>query len=194
MSGGRSPNIAASVHARLKNVGRKEKRDFNLLLIRYALERFLACLSHSIYRDEFVLKGALLFVAWENAVERPTRDLDLLRFGDPDIANLEQVFREICEVDVDPDGLVFDANTVKGSVIREGAIHDGVRMKVMAFLGNARTQVQVDVGFGDAVVPPPGAPRVPGPTRLQSTFGPRISTRIRHCREVSCDGHSRYDQ
>jgi hypothetical protein len=155
MSGDRSRNIAASVHARLKNVARKEKRDFNLLLIRYALERFLARLSYSAHRDEFVLKGALLFVAWEGAVERPTRDLDLLRFGDPDITGLEQIFGEICQVNVEPDGLIFDATTVKGSVIREGAIHDGVRMKFMAFLGNARTQVQVDVGFGDAVDPPP---------------------------------------
>jgi len=41
MSGNGPKNIAASVHARLKNVGRATKRDFNLLLIRYALERFL---------------------------------------------------------------------------------------------------------------------------------------------------------
>jgi hypothetical protein len=125
------------------------------LLIRYALERFLYRISRSEHRDNFVLKGALLFVAWENAVERPTRDLDLLTFADPDVAGLEQIFGEICQVDVEPDGLIFDATTVKGSVIREGAIHDGVRMKFMAFLGNARTQVQVDVGFGDAVDPPP---------------------------------------
>jgi predicted nucleotidyltransferase component of viral defense system len=155
MSGNGPKNIAASVHARLKNVGRATKRDFNLLLIRYALERFLYRISRSEHRDNFVLKGALLFVAWENAVERPTRDLDLLTFADPDVAGLEQVFREICGVDVEPDGLLFDSSTVSGSVIREGAIHDGVRMKLTARLGSARNQLQVDVGFGDAVVPPP---------------------------------------
>jgi hypothetical protein len=148
-------NIAASVHARLKNLGRETKRDFNILLIRYALERFLARLGSSKYQDDFVLKGALLFVAWENALERPTRDLDLLTFADPDIAGLEQIFREICCVDVKPDGLIFDPSTVSGSVIREGAIHDGVRMKFTARLGSALNQLQVDVGFGDAVVPPP---------------------------------------
>lgn len=155
MSGDGPVNIAASVHARLKNVGRDTKRDFNVLLIRYALERFLYRISRSEYCDSFVLKGALLFVAWENALERPTRDLDLLTFADPDIAGLEQVFREICCVDVKPDGLIFDPSTVSGSVIREGAIHDGVRMKFTARLGSARNQLQVDVGFGDAVVPPP---------------------------------------
>ena len=60
-----------------------------------------------------------------------------------------------CCVDVKPDGLIFDPSTVSGSVIREGAIHDGVRMKFTARLGSARNQLQVDVGFGDAVVPPP---------------------------------------
>ena len=155
MSGDGPVNLAASVHARLKNVGRDTKRDFNVLLIRYALERFLYRISRSDHRDSFVLKGALLFVAWENAVERPTRDLDLLTFADPDIAGVEQVFREICGVDVKPDGLLFDPSTVSGSVIREGAIHDGVRMTFTARLGSARNQLQVDVGFGDAVVPPP---------------------------------------
>jgi len=155
MSGDGPKNIAASVQARLKNVGRTTKRDFNLLLIRYALERFLYRISRSEHRDNFVLKGALLFVAWKNAVERPTRDLDLLTFADPDVAHLEKVFREICGVDVEPDGLLFDSSTVSGSVIREGAIHDGVRMKLTARLGSARNQLQVDVGFGDAVVPPP---------------------------------------
>jgi predicted nucleotidyltransferase component of viral defense system len=155
MSSDRPKNVAASVHARLKNLGRESKRDFNLLLVRYALERFLVRLSRSKYHDDFVLKGALVFVAWGNAIERPTRDLDLLTFADPDVGNLEKVFCEICGVDVEPDGLLFDSSTVRGSVIREGAIHDGVRMKFTARLGNARNQLQVDVGFGDAVVPPP---------------------------------------
>jgi len=49
-------NVAASVHARLLNVSRDTGEDFNLLLIRHALERFLYRLSRSKYRDQFVLK------------------------------------------------------------------------------------------------------------------------------------------
>ena len=154
-------NSAASVHARLLKRGREQKRDFNLLLIQYALERFLARLSHSSYKEQFVLKGALLFVAWEGAIERPTRDLDLLKYGDPDIAGLERVFREVCAVDVESDGMIFDPSTVRGSEIREGAMYDGVRMKFMAFLGNGRVPIQVDVGFGDAVQPSPKAIEFP---------------------------------
>ena len=35
--------------------------DFGLVLTKYGLERFLYRLAHSQYRDQFVLKGALLF-------------------------------------------------------------------------------------------------------------------------------------
>ncbi len=148
-------NVAASVHARLLNVARRKQEDFNLLLIRHALERFLYRLSQSHNNEDFVLKGASLFVAWHDATERPTRDLDLLAYGDPDISRLEQIFRNICSVDVEPDGVSFDPSTVHGFEIREGAIYDGVRINLVAALGNARTRVQIDIGFGDAVVPSP---------------------------------------
>lgn len=194
MSGDGPVNIAASVHARLKNVGRDTKRDFNVLLIRYALERFLYRISRSEYCDSFVLKGALLFVAWENALERPTRDLDLLTFADPDIAGLEQVFREICCVDVKPDGLIFDPSTVSGSVIREGAIHDGVRMKFTARLGSARNQLQVDVGFGDAVVPPPSRLDFPVLLDQDPPENSRVPAGSSGCREIPRDDYAGHDQ
>jgi predicted nucleotidyltransferase component of viral defense system len=167
MSRDQAANVAASVHALLRNLARESGENFNLLLIRHALERFLYRLSRSGYHDQFVLKGAFLFVAWESAVERPTRDLDLLAYGDPSIARLEEIFREVCGAEVEPDGLVFDPTTVQGAEIREGAIYDGVRMKFIAQLGNARTRIQVDIGFGDAVVPP--AEDIVYPTILDQT-------------------------
>ena len=53
-------NLAASVRQRLMNIARSQKEDFQLVLIRYALERLLYRLSQSEYRDVFVLKGAML--------------------------------------------------------------------------------------------------------------------------------------
>ena len=82
MSDAGQQNVAASVHARLRNLARETGNDFNLLLIRHALERFLFRLSRSRFHEQFVLKGAFLFVAWENAIARPTRDMDFLAFGD----------------------------------------------------------------------------------------------------------------
>lgn len=53
-------NLAASVRQRLKNCSTVQKEDFQSILTRYALERFLYRLSQSPYCDRFVLKGASL--------------------------------------------------------------------------------------------------------------------------------------
>jgi predicted nucleotidyltransferase component of viral defense system len=103
--------------------------------------------------DRFVLKGAMLFAVWTEQPHRATRDLDLLAFGDSDIPALEQVFQELCAVPVEPDGLEFDAASVRGALIRENQAYGGVRIELQAKLGVARAHLQVDVGFGDAVKP-----------------------------------------
>lgn len=54
---------AHSVRARLLNLAVKEKVPFELLAHRYAIERFLFRLQHSAFRQCFVLKGAMVFIA-----------------------------------------------------------------------------------------------------------------------------------
>ena len=147
-------NLPASIQSRLKNRARETGEEFQNLLTRFALERLLYRLSISRHRDTFVLKGAFLFLAWEGSVERPTRDLDLLAAGEPDIGRLEQIFRELCELEVVPDGVVFLADTVFGRMIREQGPYDGIRIRLEGRLGKARLHLQIDIGFGDAVVPP----------------------------------------
>ena len=75
-------NIAASVRQRLLNLSRERGEDFNLILTRYAVERLLYRLGISQYANQFVLKGAMLFMIWTGHSYRPTRDLDLPGFGD----------------------------------------------------------------------------------------------------------------
>ena len=57
-------NVAASVRQRLLNLSKERGEEFNLVLARYAVERFLYRLSRSKHRDRFVLKGATLIQAW----------------------------------------------------------------------------------------------------------------------------------
>jgi len=147
-------NIGASVRARLLNKARAEKLDFNLLLTRYALERMLYRLSVSKQRDQFLLKGALLFDLWFDVPHRPTRDADFLAFGSPEIPHIEALFRAVCEIEAE-DGIVFLAETVKVDEIRKEANYGGVRVTVTGLLDGARCPVQLDIGFGDAVVPGP---------------------------------------
>lgn len=147
-------NLGASIRGRLLNKARAEKRDFNLLLTRYALERMLYRLSVSRQRDQFLLKGALLFDLWFDVPHRPTHDADFLGFGSAEIPHLEALFQDICRIEVD-DGIVFQPDSVKAAEIRKEANYAGVRVTLMALLDGARCPVQLDIGFGDAVVPGP---------------------------------------
>lgn len=146
-------NASASVKQRLLNLSRKTGEDFQLLLTRYAIERLLHRLSVSNHRDVFILKGAMLFALWTGQMHRPTRDLDLLGFGEPGGEGLKRMFAEVCRVESPGDGLVFDAESVTMETIREDQEYGGQRIKVSVTLVQARVSLQVDVGFGDAVTP-----------------------------------------
>lgn len=146
-------NLPASVHDRLLNLRDERGEDFHLLLTRYTLERLLYRLSKSEYTDRFILKGALLLIAWTGYPHRPTQDLDLLGHGDASAAGLKELFQQICRTAVEADGLVFDPESVTVREIREDQTYESQRVRLMAHLGNARIQAQVDIGFGDVVTP-----------------------------------------
>ena len=158
-------NVAASVRRRLTDLARKQGEDFQLVLTRYVIERLLYRLSRSPYRDEFVLKGAMLFRLWTDQPHRPTRDLDLLGKGKPSPEALATIFRDICGLAVEDDGLTFDPATVTAERIKEDQEYEGVRVACRVQLGQARIELQIDVGFGDAVVPRPTS--VTYPTMLE---------------------------
>lgn len=146
-------NVAASVKQRLLNLSRKTGEDFQLLLTRYAVERLLFRLAESEYANRFVLKGAMLFALWTGEMHRPTRDLDLLGFGDGSQERLAEAFRALCSAQVADDGLVFSPETVNVEPIREDQEYGGQRATLVAKLGSARVDLQVDVGFGDVITP-----------------------------------------
>lgn len=147
------PNVATSVHQRLLNIIRKTGDDANLVWTRYATERLLYRLSVSEYAMDFILKGAMLFMAWTGQAYRPTVDMDFLGRGEDSSERLARAFQNVCAVEVEPDGLEFDANSVKVAPIREEQEYQGHRVTLTTFLGKARIPIQVDVGFGDVVTP-----------------------------------------
>jgi hypothetical protein len=145
-------NVVASIQDRLKNLSRAEGIELNRILEDFAIARLFARLSESSYREQFILKGAQLFVLWADTSHRSTRDADFLSFGSPEPAGLESIFTEICAREtVPPDGLEW--LPAKAAAIREDNLYGGVRLKLTACLGNIRIPVQVDVGFGDAITP-----------------------------------------
>lgn len=148
-------DMASSVRQRLLNISKRRHIDYQWLLTRYGLERFLYRLSQSKHRETFVLKGALLFLVWDENTYRPTRDADLLGKGDHSLPHLKNVFQEIFSVEVADDGIIFDFKTVKAAIIKEDQEYEGIRVTFEGKLGRAKIPMQVDIGFGDTVSPAP---------------------------------------
>jgi len=148
-------NIEASVRGRLQDQARKTNRPFAEILQSYGMERFLYRFSQTRYGKSFVLKGALMFTVWGVPERRTTVDIDLLGRFDNEIEKIEEVIREACHAKVPADGLRFDATTVKGRRIKEGAEDAGVRIKFFGFLEKSEIPMQIDIGFGDVITPKP---------------------------------------
>jgi len=186
----RPRNIAASIHQRLLDKSKESARPFNELFQYYAIERFLYRLSRSSHAGKFILKGALMLLVWDARASRSTMDIDMLgRMKNNPEAVIDMV-REICRQDVEPDGVVFDPDSVRGERITEDADYEGVRVRFRGALDTARIAIQLDVGFGDVVVPPPKlltyptildlpAPRVRGYSR-ESTIAEKFEAMVRH--------------
>lgn len=152
---GKPRNLPASVRQRLMILARKQNEDFQLVLTRFVIERFLYRLSQSEYKAEFVLKGAMLFRLWTDQIYRPTRDVDLLGKGDHSVERLARVIQNVCATTVPDDGLEFVADAIVAEPIKEDQEYEGVRVKCPVRLETAEIQLQIDIGFGDAVIPKP---------------------------------------
>lgn len=162
---------AASIRQRLLDRARARGEEFQFVLDRFAVERLLYRLSVSPHCDQFLLKGALLFALWFDAPHRPTRDADLLGFGPPDAQRLSDVITALCTIESD-DGLQFEVGSIMVEPIREEAAYEGLRVRLVAFLGGARCHIQWDVGFGDAVTP--GPQEMDYPVMLDEFQPPRL--------------------
>jgi len=126
--------VAASVRQRLLNLARERKEDFGLVLTKYGLERVLYRIAQSKHREALVLKGALLFELWTEQRYRPTRDADFLARCENSPEQFAAIFKEICEMQVEDDGLRFDAGTATAERITEDADYEGVRAKFVGHL------------------------------------------------------------
>ncbi|MCS7462999.1 nucleotidyl transferase AbiEii/AbiGii toxin family protein [Paenibacillus doosanensis] len=151
-------NVAASVIHRLKNVARENNKAFNTISILYFQERFLKRLSMSNYKDNFVLKGGLYLYSVTQFKSRPTRDMDFSGYKiNKDAAVLVNIVSAICQLlpdDVE-DGVVFHTDRIVSEIIKEDADYEGVRIKIPCSLGPMRETLQLDIGFGDVIVPSP---------------------------------------
>ncbi|ADU95652.1 nucleotidyl transferase AbiEii/AbiGii toxin family protein [Geobacillus sp. Y412MC52] len=153
---GHVKNIPASVGERLKNIAKQSGKTFDFILLLYFQERLLYRLSISHYRDQFVLKGGLFLFSLTQFKSRPTKDIDFLaRQISNDIQYIKTAFESICALAAEEDGVEFDVKGITAERIKEGADYEGIRIKIPAALGKIKKQLQLDIGFGDVVIPKP---------------------------------------
>jgi len=143
------------VRQRLLNQARSQDRPFQELLQYYAMERFLYRLSRSEYAEKFVLKGALLLTAWRAPLSRPTVDIDLMGRTSNELDHIRVIIDQLCNMEAEPDGVQFDASSISVARIKEDADYEGVRIRFQALLAGAKIPMQIDIGFGDVIVPAP---------------------------------------
>ncbi len=148
-------NIGASVRQRLLNRAREQNRPFQELLQYFAMERFLYRLAQSKFSELFVLKGALLLTAWQAPLARPTMDIDFAGKTSNDLSHIAELIGAVCDVAAEPDGIDFDRKLIDVRRIKEDAEFEGVRVRFQAKLGKAVIPMQLDIGFGDVIVPGP---------------------------------------
>lgn len=154
--------LPVSIQVRLVRHAKAIGMDPNLVLARFAIERFLYRLSRSRHADRFILKGALLMLVWLGETIRPTRDADLLGLGEMSEQSLVQIFTDACNTVVELDGLEYLPASIRVEPIRPEDAYGGLRAILQARLGKARLRVQIDVGIGDAVTPEPQWLEYPG--------------------------------
>lgn len=149
-------NVGKSIRTRLLNLAREEKIEYMKVLVRYLHERLLYRISVSKYKPQFLLKGSSLLFALDGFKARPTIDIDLL--GDRisnDQKHLSNVFKEICSISCEEDGVLFDEESLSLEPIAVEKKYAGTCVKINAYLDTIVQQISVDIGFGDVVTPYP---------------------------------------
>lgn len=188
---------AESIRQRLRNLLRERGEDVQFALQRYAIERFLYRLGISRHRERFILKGATLFALWGGAVYRPTRDLDFTGYGSSDETDVLKALRDICRHSGETDELAFEADSLTAEQIRDDSEYQGLRIRLEARLGESRIPVQIDIGFGNAIEPPPQEAEYPTflndpPPRIRTYPPEAVVAEKLHAMVVLGERNSRY--
>ena len=120
----------------------------------FVLERFLARVAQSSYRDQLVLKGGILLYLLTQRWNRPTEDLDLMALRIPG-ESLERVLADILKMDLG-DRLEFQPDKMTSEEIREDTGYPCRRFTIPFRFGPKYSQViKLDLSFGDPITPGP---------------------------------------
>lgn len=146
---------AKALSMKLLEYSRKYNVNHQMILIRFFHERLLYRVSISDYREHLFLKGGNLLYSFQGYSARPTVDIDFLGSRiSSEIEDIRRMFLQIITIDGN-DAVIFRPETLVVTEINEQNEYMGIRVKVTAQLANIKHNIQIDIGFGDIIIPAP---------------------------------------
>lgn len=140
-----------SLQARIKNLSSQKGVPSNVILQDYFFDAFLKRLAKSQYVENFVFKGGFLLSTTLGIDFRSTMDMDFLLTKLPmNKENIEKIFKEIAEIDVD-DNITFEFVDIND--IRQEDEYGGFNVSLLGRLENVRVVVSIDIATGDPITP-----------------------------------------
>lgn len=142
-------DLAASIRAKLLNISKLDKIEFQDFFNRFGAEQFLARLSCSPYLEKFIFKGGSL-LTYIIDTERKTRDLDFsIRQISNQVDKAIKIIQEIIDMSMN-DALVW--KNLEGYPLNHPDMDSpGIRFQCEFYLGVAKGRIQMDLAIGDVV-------------------------------------------
>ena len=142
---------ARSLMDRCKNYSNANNVRVQDVLTNFMFERFLDRLSHSSYRNQFIIKGGVLLSNIMGLDMRTTKDIDadlINMFFNQE--NVEKMIIDVINIDLE-DGISFEYQEI--SPIKEDNKYGGYRFKLMARFEQIRLPFVIDISYGDIIIP-----------------------------------------
>jgi hypothetical protein len=143
-----------SIDEQLLNIAIHHNRPWEEVVKYHLLEALLRRVSHSIYVQHWVLRGGMLTRLWVSPEKRIAVDVDFVGLYSFDVETTQQKFSEILAAKSCADEVIFYLDSLQAKGIWLDTDFPGVRVNIDAAVGNYQHNIQIDVGFGDPIVPP----------------------------------------
>lgn len=135
----------------MSNLSGNDSKKAQTLIRKYMMERFLARIARSEYKNNFILKGGMLVSAFVGVEARTTMDIDTtVRMLSLTKDKAIEVITAIIKVNLD-DGISYEIKKVED--IMEEHDYSGVRFTVAAMLEKLRDTIKIDISTGDEITP-----------------------------------------
>lgn len=140
-----------SLKEKLRFIANERNMTVQEVWKKVALERFLARLSSSDLKKQFIFKGGLL-LSYYLELGRETKDIDFLATNvEASEESIKQKLLEIADTQVE-DGFEFSFERID-QLDQTHMNYPGYRIKLNVTFGSIRDIVQLDIGVGDVVSP-----------------------------------------